>query len=196
MQLLVGLGNPGAEYNQTRHNIGFMAVDMIVHRFSFSAPRMKFHGEMSEGMIEGKKVISFKPMTYMNLSGNPVQELVRFYKIPLEKIMILHDELDIPLQKVKIKTGGGAGGHNGIKSLDSHIGKDYRRLRIGIGHPGNKHQVTNYVLGKFSKDEQISVETELDILAKHIGLLIKGDEQAFLKQFAQAMKPRNDTSKV
>ena len=131
MLLLVGLGNPGPEYAGTRHNVGFMAVDTIVHRHGFGPLRSKFQGLISEGLISGEKILALKPLTYMNESGQSVGEAARFYKIPSENIIVCHDELDLPPGKVRVKTGGGSGGHNGIKSIDAHIGPEYRRLRIG-----------------------------------------------------------------
>src|SRR5690349_20387801 len=122
MKLLVGLGNPGAEYEKTRHNIGFMAVDAIAHRHNFLPPKLKFRSEIREGLIDGHKILIQKPLTYMNLSGNAVQELCQFYKIPLAEVIVFHDELDLAFGKIKMKQGGGNSGHNGLKSLDSHLG--------------------------------------------------------------------------
>ncbi len=178
--LLVGLGNPGKEYENTRHNIGFKMADAIVRHFHFPDFKLKFHGEISEGNIDGQKVIVLKPMTFMNKSGVSVAAAAKFYKIPLEKIIVFHDELDLKPAKVRIKTGGGAGGHNGIKDIDARIGKDYRRVRIGIGHPGDKDQVSNYVLHKFSSDEKITMEILVDKMAENSPLLVKGNGDLFM----------------
>lgn len=138
MLLIVGLGNPGSQYAHNRHNIGFMAVDAIHRRHGFSPWRRKFQAELADGTLEGEKVILLKPMTYMNESGRSVGEAVRFYKLAPCDVLVLHDELDLPPGKVRMKTGGGHGGHNGLRSITAHIGDGYRRMRLGIGHPGNK----------------------------------------------------------
>ena len=142
MLLFVGLGNPGADYARNRHNIGFMAVDAIVRRHSFSPWRAKFQGEVCEGTIAGEKVVALKPMTYMNESGRSVTEACRFYKIEPKDVVVFHDELDLPPAKIRVKLGGGHAGHNGLRSIGAHIGPDYRRVRLGIGHPGSKERVT------------------------------------------------------
>lgn len=184
MQLFVGLGNPGNEYSHTRHNMGFMAVDVIIHRFSFSAPKLKFHCELSEGTINGEKIILAKPLTFMNLSGKAVQELAQFYKVPTAQITVFHDDLDLPLEKIRIKTGGGHGGHNGLRSLDAHMSPLYRRVRLGIGHPGDARQVSSYVLGKFTAQESLLVERQLSRIADIFPLLLAGNEQGFLNKYA------------
>lgn len=165
MLLLVGLGNPGNKYNNNRHNIGFMAVDEIAHRHNFSAPKAKFQGILCEGRLGSEKAIILKPQTYMNLSGQSVGEAARFYKITPEDIYVFHDELDIPSAKIKFKTGGGHAGHNGLRSIDQHLGKDYHRIRLGIGHPGSREQVTNHVLGDFTKTDLDWLEPLLDAIA-------------------------------
>lgn len=189
MFLFVGLGNPGKEYEKTRHNVGFMAVDAIIRRFSFSAPKVKFHGEISEGVIDGHKVLALKPTTFMNRSGVSVGEAASFYKISLSNIIVFHDELDLALGKVRVKTGGGAAGHNGLRDIDSRIGKDYRRVRLGIGHPGDKDQVTGYVLQAFAKDEEPVVERMIEAVAEHSLHLIGGDEPLFMTRVSDALKP-------
>uniref|UniRef100_A0A7C1P4V1 Peptidyl-tRNA hydrolase n=1 Tax=Agrobacterium albertimagni TaxID=147266 RepID=A0A7C1P4V1_9HYPH len=151
MIILAGLGNPGAQYQKNRHNIGFMAVDAIQRRHGFSPWAKKFKAEISEGTLAGEKVMLIKPQTFMNLSGESVGEAMRFYKLGPEDIVAIYDELDLLPGKARIKTGGGHGGHNGIKSLDAHCGLNYRRLRLGIGHPGDKSKVHNHVLGDFAK---------------------------------------------
>jgi PTH1 family peptidyl-tRNA hydrolase len=145
MVLIVGLGNPGTQYEKNRHNVGFMAVDAIHQAYCFSPWKNRFHSLASEGLLEGRKIYLLKPQTFMNLSGQSVGEIARFYKIDLKDILVIHDELDLPEGKVRIKTGGGHGGHNGLKSIDAHLGKEYRRLRLGIGHPGHKALVNKHV---------------------------------------------------
>lgn len=184
--LLVGLGNPGGEYAGNRHNVGFMAIDRIAEINRFSAFKKKFGGLLAEGSIEGAKVFLLKPLTYMNLSGEAVASAASFYKIPPERIIVFHDELDLPLAKIRVKQGGGHGGHNGLKNIDSHLGKDYWRVRIGIGHPGDKEMVTNHVLSDFSKGEQKAVDTQLAALSEHIALLLAGDEARFMNKITLA----------
>src|SRR5690606_38412019 len=142
-----GLGNPGSQHAANRHNVGFMAADAIARRHSFSPWSKKFRGLVAEGTLGGEKVLLLKPQTFMNLSGQSVGEALRFYKLEPAALAVLYDELDLAPGKVRVKSGGGHGGHNGIKSIDQHVGRDYRRVRIGIGHPGAKELVQNYVLG-------------------------------------------------
>lgn len=189
MFLLVGLGNPGPEHAGDRHNIGFMAVDEIVRRHNFSGWRKRFQGETAEGSIAGERVLALKPNTYMNLSGQSAGEAARFLKIPLENVLVLHDELDLPPGRLRVKTGGGAGGHNGLKSLDAHLGNGYKRLRLGIGHPGDKDAVTGHVLSAFSKADRTWLEPFLDALARHVGLMLSGSDNEFMNKVALAMKP-------
>jgi PTH1 family peptidyl-tRNA hydrolase len=184
--LIVGLGNPGANYEGNRHNIGFMAVDRMASDYHFPNWNKKFQGQLCEGAIDGKKVLLLKPLTYMNLSGEAVGKTARFYKIPVEKIIVLHDELDLPLGKLRVKRSGGNGGHNGLKSIDAHMGKDYVRVRLGIAHPGDREQVTNHVLSDFSKAEQQTVDEQLMEVSRHIGLLLQGDEAGFMNKIALA----------
>lgn len=185
MWLFVGLGNPGREYLKNRHNIGFMAADEIVRRHRFSEWRVdrKLLGAVAEGEIAGEKVLALKPLTYMNLSGDSVGAVARFYKIPVENICVLHDELDLPPGKIRVKKGGGHGGHNGLKSIDQHCTKEYWRVRLGIGHPGDKTLVTPYVLGDFAKSETW-VEPLLDAVADAAGDLLTGSEVAFMNRIA------------
>ncbi|MDB2414481.1 aminoacyl-tRNA hydrolase [Rickettsiales bacterium] len=185
MFLIVGLGNPGTQYDNTRHNVGFMAVDEIVHRFSFLGPKEKNRAQIYEGKIGDHKIIAIKPMTFMNLSGTSVAEIVRFYKIPIENVIVFHDELDLPFKKIRVKIGGGAGGHNGIKDIDARIGKDYKRVRIGIDHPGDKDKVSGYVLKPFSKDEQKELPFLLQDIADNVELLIKGDDSLFMTKMVK-----------
>ena len=184
MLLIVGLGNPGKKHENQRHNVGFMAVDEFHRRESFGPWKAKFQALISEGAVAGQKVLLIKPTTFMNESGRAVGEALRFYKLAASDVVVLYDELDLAPGKVRIKTGGGAGGHNGIRSLDAHIGKDYRRVRIGIGHPGQKDRVTGHVLGDFSKADQQWLEPLLDEMARQVSLLAKGDDSGFMNKLA------------
>ena len=189
MLLLVGLGNPGSRYTLNRHNIGFMAVDEIVRRHSFGPWRKRFRGEIAEGQVAGEKVLALKPQTFMNLSGQSVGEALRFYKIPLDQIVVLHDELDLAPGRIRVKRGGGNGGHNGLRSLDQHIGKDYRRVRLGIGHPGDKDQVKSYVLKDFAKADHPWIEKLLDAIADEFPRLVEGDDPGFMSRVAHLTAP-------
>lgn len=182
MFLVIGLGNPGNEYRLNRHNIGFMAVDEIMRAHSFAAEKKKFNALIAEGTIDGMRVLCLKPQTYMNESGNAASQAMGFYKIPLAQVIVIHDELDLAFAKLRLKIGGGAAGHNGLRSLDAHIGADYKRLRYGIGHPGHKDLVSNYVLNDFSKKECELADEQLSKIAKNFGLLLKGDEAGFLNK--------------
>tara|TARA_R100000005_G_scaffold96134_2_gene80918 strand:+ start:1873 stop:2478 length:606 start_codon:yes stop_codon:yes gene_type:complete len=193
MILLVGLGNPGKGYEGNRHNFGFMAVDEIIRRHSFMPERVRFQGLVAEGTIGGEKVLVLKPATYMNLSGQAVGEAARFYKIPHENIIVFHDELDLPLGKVRVKTGGGHGGNNGLRSIISHIGENFRRVRLGIGHPGEKHLVSGYVLKDFAKAEQPTAETIIDSVARHVALLLEGNASGFMNKLALDVTPPKES---
>jgi PTH1 family peptidyl-tRNA hydrolase len=182
MLLIVGLGNPGKDYQFNRHNAGFMAVDKFIYRYNFSSEKKKFNGLVSEGNINGEKVIALKPQTYMNLSGQSVQKLVSFYKIPIENIIVFHDDMDVAFNKIKAKVGGGAGGHNGIKNIDANIGKDYKRIRIGVSHPQSKGAVVNYVLGNFSKAERDDLDALFDKIIDDFDLLVKNDFSKFIER--------------
>lgn len=186
MLLLAGLGNPGAQYQDNRHNVGFMAADALARRHSFSPWAKKFRALIAEGTIAGEKVLLMKPQTFMNNSGEAVGEALRFYKLAPGDVAILYDELDLLPGKLRVKTAGGHGGHNGIKSIDAHIGKDYRRARIGIGHPGAKELVHNWVLGNFAKADKIWLDPLLDAIADHADLLVKGDDNGFMNKVALA----------
>ena len=181
MRLLVGLGNPGKEYAQTRHNMGFMAVDEIVRRFSFTPWKKGFKGQICSGEIEGEKVVLLKPETYMNLSGEAVQEAVHFYKLTPADVIVFHDELDLPVGKMKVKVGGSPAGHNGLKSIDSHIGPEYMRVRIGVD---NDKQIStpDYVLGKPSAEDFKILENEFSQIAENVNFLIQGDISGFLNK--------------
>lgn len=188
MQLLAGLGNPGAQYEGTRHNIGFMAVDSIAHRHGFSAPKEKFHGQLFEGRLGNKKIFLFKPMTFMNRSGITLSEVCGFYKIPAEEVAVIYDELDLPLGKLRVKQGGGNNGHNGLKSIDAHLGLNYHRVRLGIEHPGAKEAVTGHVLGRFRPDEQDALGAVLDAVTDAAPLLANDDGTGFMNKVALALQ--------
>ncbi|MFD0916389.1 aminoacyl-tRNA hydrolase [Pseudahrensia aquimaris] len=184
MRLLVGLGNPGQKYEKHRHNVGFMAVDAVHRHESLSSWKPKFQALTAEGTIGGEKVLLIKPTTYMNDSGRAVAEAARFYKLEPADVIVLYDELDLAPGKVRIKTGGGAGGHNGIRSIDAHLGKDYSRVRIGIGHPGHKDRVTGHVLGDFAKADHEWLDPLLDEIGRNADLLVKGEDAAFMNKLA------------
>lgn len=187
MLLFAGLGNPGAKYANHRHNVGFMAADAIARRHNFSPWSKKFQGQIAEGNLGGEKIILIKPQTFMNLSGQSVGEALRFYKLGPSALTVFYDELDLAPGKVRIKTAGGAGGHNGIRSLDGHIGKDYRRVRIGIGHPGVKEMVSHHVLGDFAKADHEWLDPLLDAIAASAELLTKGDDSSFMNKVSLAV---------
>ncbi|MBT4699801.1 MAG: aminoacyl-tRNA hydrolase [Rhodospirillaceae bacterium] len=190
MLLIVGLGNPGSQYSKNRHNIGFMAVDEIVRRHGFGAFRAKFQGELAEGKVGTQKVLALKPMTFMNESGRSVAQAVKFYKIAPEDVIILHDELDLAAGKLRVKSGGGHGGHNGLRSIHAQIGPDYRRIRLGIGHPGDKAKVTSHVLKDFAKADGEWLEPELEAIADHFDTVINGEDANFMTEVARVMKPQ------
>ncbi|WP_182085476.1 aminoacyl-tRNA hydrolase [Aureimonas sp. ME7] len=182
MLLIVGLGNPGAQYAGNRHNIGFMAVDEIARLPGFKPWTKKFQGEISDGQIAGRKVLLLKPQTFMNDSGRSVQAAASFFKIEPADIVVFHDELDLPPGKVRVKTGGGHGGHNGLRSIDAHIGKDYRRVRLGIGHPGSKERVNPHVLGDFAKVDRDWLDETLQAVARNAELLVAGEDARFMNR--------------
>ncbi len=184
MLLIVGLGNPGAEYAKNRHNIGFMAVDALVRRHSFSPWRTKFHGEVCEGTIRDEKIVALKPMTYMNDSGRAVAACAQFYKIEPKDIVVFHDELDLAPAKLRVKIGGGHAGHNGLRSIQAHLGPDFRRIRLGIGHPGSKERVTGHVLGDFAKVDRDWLEPLLDDIAAAADPLVARDDVGFMNAVA------------
>jgi len=189
MWLLVGLGNPGDKYAGNRHNIGFMAIDRIADDNGFTGFKSKFQGEYTEGRIGDQKVMLLKPLTYMNESGQSVGKAAKFYKIPPEKVVVFHDELDLDPFKVRVKKGGGAAGHNGLKSIKAHLGTpDFIRVRMGIGHPGDKAKVSPYVLSDFAKAEQDLLERCVDEVSRHIQLLITGDGDDYMTRVAEGMR--------
>ncbi|MFD1696334.1 aminoacyl-tRNA hydrolase [Roseibium aestuarii] len=190
MKLIVGLGNPGAKYEHNRHNIGFMAVDEIHRRHSDFAPwRLRFQGQVSEGRVGSSKVLLLKPATFMNDSGRSVGEAIRFYKLEPADVLVIYDELDLPPAKFRMKVGGGHGGHNGLRSITAHIGDAYRRLRLGIGHPGDKKLVSNYVLGDFAKVDREWLEPLLREIADNADLLAEGQDSQFSNKLTLALNP-------
>jgi PTH1 family peptidyl-tRNA hydrolase len=189
MLLIAGLGNPGPKYERNRHNIGFMAVDEIVRRHSFGAWRTRFQSMAAEGSIAGQKVMVIKPMTYVNESGRAVGEALRFFKLEPPQVIVIYDELDLKAGKIRAKLGGGNAGHNGLRSIDAHIGNGFWRVRVGIGHPGDKARVHGHVLGDFAKAEQPMVERITDAIAAHIPLLVEGDGNSFMSRVAHDIFP-------
>jgi PTH1 family peptidyl-tRNA hydrolase len=179
MLLFVGLGNPGTKYVGNRHNIGFVIVEAIAKRHGIGPWRRRFQGWTAEGTIGGERVLLLLPGTFMNESGRAVAEAMNFYKIPLDRTIVFHDELDLPPAKVRVKVGGGIAGHNGLRSISSHVGNDYRRVRVGIGHPGSKEMVHPYVLNDFAKSERDWVETLTDAVADNADLLARGQDASF-----------------
>jgi PTH1 family peptidyl-tRNA hydrolase len=185
MKLLVGLGNPGSEYARHLHNVGIMALDRIAERHRFPSWRRRFQGEATEGDIDGARVLLLKPQTYMNESGRAVGEAARFLKIAIGDIVVLHDELDLAPGKLRVKTGGGNAGHNGLRSISAHLENDYVRVRIGIGHPGHKDAVSGYVLHDFAKADQAWLDPLLDAIAEAAGRLATGDSGRFMTDVAR-----------
>jgi PTH1 family peptidyl-tRNA hydrolase len=187
MLLLVGLGNPGASYVGNRHNVGFMAVQAIAKRHGIGPWRRRFQGVACEGPIDGERALLLLPGTYMNESGRAVAEAAHFYKLALGDITVFHDEIDLPPGKVRVKVGGGIAGHNGLRSISAHVGNDYRRVRIGVGHPGDKDMVQHYVLGDFAKSDRPWVDALIDILADNAGLLARREDASFQNKVHLAM---------
>ena len=193
MLLIVGLGNPGSRYAGNRHNIGFMAVDEIAREHRFSPWSKKFSAEICEGQIGTAKVLLLKPQTFMNESGRSVGEAARFYKLEPAQIVVIHDELDLSPGKLRVKTGGGHGGHNGLKSIDAHLGtKDYRRVRMGIGHPGSKEKVNPHVLGDFAKVDREWLDPFIEAVARNVGALADGEDALFMNKVSVATGGREE----
>ena len=187
MLLFVGLGNPGTKHVNNRHNIGFMAVEAIAKRHSFAPWRRRFQGVATEGSIGGNKVLLLLPGTYMNESGRAVAEAMHFYKTPLSDLAVFHDEIELPAAKVRVKVGGGIAGHNGLRSISAHCGNDYKRVRLGVGHPGVKEMVHAHVLGDFAKSERPWVEALCGILADNAVMLADGKDSSFQNKVHLAM---------
>ena len=193
MRLFVGLGNPGSRYARNRHNVGFMAVDEIARAHGVAPWRRRFQGEATEGMVGGERILFLKPQTYMNESGRAVAEAQRFFKIDLAEIVVFHDELDLPPAKLRVKVGGGNAGHNGLRSITAHCGNEYRRVRIGIGHPGDKALVHAYVLHDFAKAEEPWVEDLCRASADAAPLLARGDDASFQNKVHLALEAKGWT---
>jgi PTH1 family peptidyl-tRNA hydrolase len=189
MLLFAGLGNPGPKYENNRHNVGFMAADAIARRHSFSPWSKKFLGLIAEGTLAGEKILLIKPQTFMNLSGQSVGEAMRFYKLEPSAVTVFYDEIELPSGKVRVKIGGGSAGHNGIRSLDQHIGQNYRRVRIGVGHPG-KEMVHGHVLSDFAKADKEWLDVLLETIADNAGLVAKGDDNGFMNKITLALRER------
>lgn len=187
MKLIVGLGNPGQKFEHNRHNVGFMAVDRIADRHGFGPFRRRFQGLVTEGRIGEERVTILKPQTFMNESGQSVGEAARFLKIDEEDVIVLYDEIDLFPGKLKAKLGGGNAGHNGLRSISAHLGNDYTRIRIGVGHPGRKELVAGYVLHDFSKSDQDWLDPLLDAIAKSAGLMAEGDLARFTAAVAREL---------
>jgi PTH1 family peptidyl-tRNA hydrolase len=184
MELWVGLGNPGPQHALQRHNVGFMAADVIAEMHGFGPPQKKFQGWLQEGRNSGEKILLLTPATFMNESGRSVGEALRFYKLGTDALTVFHDELDLAPFKVKVRTGGGLAGHNGLRSIDQHLGPDFRRVRLGIGHPGHKDRVTGYVLGNYAKADMDDLTNMLAALASEAEWLAKGDDARFMSDVA------------
>ncbi|MEA2993396.1 MAG: peptidyl-tRNA hydrolase, family [Alphaproteobacteria bacterium] len=187
MLLFVGLGNPGSQYVRNRHNIGFRAVEAIARQHRFAPWRRRFQGVAAEGPIGCARVLLLLPGTFMNESGRAVAEAMNFYKLALGDIVVFHDEIDLPPAKLRVKTGGGNAGHNGLRSISAHIGNDYRRVRIGVGHPGTKEMVQPYVLQDFPKSESEWVETLCDLIADNAEMLARGEDASFQNKVHRAL---------
>src|SRR5712671_6991483 len=187
MRLFVGLGNPGAKHAGNRHNIGFMVVDAIAKRHSFAPWRRRFQGVATEGSIGRERVLLLLPGTYMNESGRAVSEAMHFYKLGVGEVTVVHDEIELPPAKVRVKIGGGIAGHNGLRSISAHAGNDYKRVRIGVGHPGDKDMVYAHVLSDFAKSERAWVETLCDVMADNAGLIATGKDASFQNKVHLAM---------
>lgn len=184
MQLWVGLGNPGAHYALNRHNVGFMALDLIADIYRFEAPKQRFKGWTQEGRIGHHKILLLKPTTFMNLSGESIRTALDFYKLAADAVTVFHDELDLEPFRVKVKMGGGTAGHNGLKSAAAHIGPDFRRVRLGIGHPGHKDRVHDYVLGNYAKAEVELLSDMLAAVAAEAGWLADGNDARYMSDVA------------
>jgi len=190
MLLLVGLGNPGARYEANRHNIGFRVLDAIARRHRIEPWRRGFHGLVADGQINAQRVLLLKPQTYMNESGRSVADAAHFFKLSAADTIVFHDEVDLPPGKLRVKTDGGNAGHNGLRSISAHIGNDYRRVRIGIGHPGIREIVQHYVLADFAKDERGWVEALCQAVADNVELLVRGEDASFQNKIHLALSSK------
>ena len=195
MLIWAGLGNPGAQYALHRHNVGFMAVDAIAAMHRFGPWQKKFRSLVSEGRIGGRKLLLLKPQTYMNGSGDAVQQALRFYKLDMDSLTVFHDELDLAPFKVKVKQGGGTAGHNGLRAIDAALGPDFRRVRIGIGHPGHKDKVTPHVLGNYAKREMDDLAEMLAAIGDEADRLAAGDEVRFMNEVALRTRDAGETGR-
>jgi PTH1 family peptidyl-tRNA hydrolase len=187
--LIAGLGNPGSQYARNRHNAGFIVVDMLHAEYGFGPWKAKFDGLLSEGTLGGRKTYLLKPQTYMNLSGDSVGPALRFFKLPLSALVVVHDEIDLAAGKLKVKTGGGDAGQNGLRSITATLGPDYRRVRLGIGHPGEKHRVSGHVLDNFSKDDILWLKPLVEAMVEAAPLLANDDDAGFMSKVAVLLKP-------
>jgi PTH1 family peptidyl-tRNA hydrolase len=190
MRLFVGLGNPGTKHAHNRHNIGFMAVDQIARHHDFAPWRRRFQGETSEGTLDGERVVLLRPTTFMNESGRAVQEAANFFKLGESEITVFQDELELPPGKVRVKVGGGIAGHNGLRSISAHVGNEYRRVRLGIGHPGVKELVHSHVLSDFAKSDRPWVEALCEAVADNAGLLVARRDSTFQNKVHLAMQAK------
>ena len=190
MRLFVGLGNPGAKYAHNRHNIGFMAVEAIARRHGFAPWRRRFQGETAEGTLDHERVVLLRPATFMNESGRAVQEALNFFKLGVDDVVVFQDELELPPAKLRVKIGGGIAGHNGLRSISAHIGNDYRRVRLGIGHPGVKELVHHHVLSDFAKADDGLVTALCEAVADNAGLLATGHDSTFQNKVHLALQSK------
>ena len=188
MQLWVGLGNPGPQYALHRHNVGFMALDVMAEDHGFSPWKKQFQGLAAEGRIGPEKILLLKPQTFMNQSGRAIRAACDFYKLGVEDVTVFHDELDLAPMKMKVKRGGGTAGHNGLRSTDAHLGREFRRVRIGIGHPGDKERVTGHVLGNYAKIEIEPLTDLLGAMSREAEWLAKGDDVRFMNEVARRLQ--------
>ncbi len=189
MLLLVGLGNPGTKHQNHRHNIGFMALDRLVERYSFGPWRRRFQGQVADGRLGGRKAMALKPGTFMNLSGQSVGAAARYFRVDGKDILVFHDEIDLAPGQIRVKLGGGTAGHNGLRSIGSHLGPDFRRVRLGVGHPGNKAQVQRYVLRDFPKRDKVWLEPLLDAVVEAAEYLARDDDPGFSTKVALLLQP-------
>jgi PTH1 family peptidyl-tRNA hydrolase len=193
--LIAGLGNPGSQYARNRHNAGFIVADELHAHYKFGPWKAKFDGLLSEGVLAGRKTYLLKPQTYMNLSGGSVAPALKFYKIPLEALVVIHDEIDLAAGKLKVKTGGGDAGQNGLRSITSALGPDYRRVRLGIGHPGDKDRVSGHVLQNFSADDIVWLKPLVGAMVEAAPLLARDDDKGFMSKVALLLQPPKEPTK-